>query len=58
MIKLSVAFMGGTSIELEIESFMVDQATRILACKAPDGDFVFPLENLRYWRMVKKGIMQ
>lgn len=58
--KLSVYFVGGTTVELDIEDFRLDPATRILACHSAGGfkNYVFPLENVRYWRMTKQGTLQ
>ena len=57
-IHISVYFPNGTTLELDADSFMVDQAARILAVVSGSDNFAFPLENLKYWKMSKKGTLQ
>lgn len=57
-LKVSLAFVGGTSLEIEADSFMVDPGTRILAVVSGNENYAFPLENLRYWRMKKPSAVQ
>lgn len=57
-LKVSIAFVGGTSLEIEADSFMVDPGSRILAIVSGSENYAFPLENLRYWRMRKQSVVQ
>lgn len=57
-LKITVHFVGGTTFEVDADEFRVDTAMRVLAVVAKNESFVFPMENLRYWVIAKKGVVQ
>ncbi len=56
-IKCTLAFVGGTTLELSVDSFMVDPTARILAMQDGADQYAFPLENLKYWKVTKPGVV-
>lgn len=56
-LHLSIFFMGGTALELSADSFMVDHMNRVLAVQSGADNYVFPLENMKYWKTTKNGVV-
>ena len=62
-LKSSFYFMNGTTLEMDCDKFMVDHMNRCIAVEVGtdpnfNESYLFPLENLKYWKLKRNGVVQ